>query len=329
MGRHGIQPRTETNVLGPWIRSCAEVWGAPPELQRAASGDVTDVIQLPELVDEWRKVPNLRPTFGASPAIAAHVQRLGFEWDDAGRLTQVPTPGAFAAAVEEVAPGSGFELAYRPGLWFRMPVGRWFEGYLRGCIYLHLPVPTFYRSMSRVAKHDSEPRSRILRWWSPRAYPERLAEQVLDIIHDLTTHALPAHLVPRSVLADMGRRIERRMGWRVRLWISGIVLLPLPLQRFYENDLPNYCEAVERDRVTEGFPANVSSSSQRRRDLDGARRSLRRSIRSRTEMGGGFCVRSGGCAAGTVLGPGPRLPRLTSPARGFFPAAGLGHGLTP
>ena len=84
--------------------------------------------------------------------------------------------------------------------------------------------------------------ARVALWrrLAPRRVRDHLAYHLHGVQHDMTRHALMLHLVPHSAVHDLGARVQA-----VADQSPGFV--PEPLTRFYENDLPNYCQAIWRD----------------------------------------------------------------------------------
>ena len=159
-----------------------------------------------------------------------HVRRMGFEWDDDGRVMTVPAPGAFNARLAEIGVAqAGFRLAYANGTADTMPLGPWLLRYMDGVITLLVNAPAYYESL---LGSRGERRSRADPRWG-----------LLSVAHDLSVHALNYHLIPHAAVADLAQRIRAAIPERAHAWRES-ALAPLTLTYFYDNDLNRYTYAV-------------------------------------------------------------------------------------
>lgn len=165
--------------------------------------------------------------FQRSRAMKAHVRRMGFDWDEEGRVRTVPAAGAFNARLATVGfENSGFLLAYANDTTPTMPLGPWLRRYMQGIITVLVNKPTFYESLARA-----EPREGM-RWG------------FTSLAHDLSVHALNYHLVPHSAVVDLADRIHAAVPERYEAWARAETITPLTLTYFYDNDFNRYTYAV-------------------------------------------------------------------------------------
>jgi hypothetical protein len=162
--------------------------------------------------------------------MAEHVRRLGFEWDDDGRIMTVPAPGAFNARLAAIGvKQAGFRMAYANAMAHSMPLGPWLLRYMDGTITLLVNAPAYYESLlgNRLEQGTrADPR------WG-----------LLSVAHDLSVHALNYHLIPHAAVTDLAARIRAALPERVATWRES-ALAPLTLTYFYDNDFNRYTYAV-------------------------------------------------------------------------------------
>lgn len=240
-----VDADAEAALLGPFLGAYRRRFGRAPTLGRDAHGLILRF--PPHDAPAHAAVVGRVDVLGAHPAVRRELRRLGFSWDERGRIDAAPAPAGFAARLS--APGP------RPR-WYQtafsaMNKRTWLEGNLRGEVPLALGAPAYYAALGLRA---GVPAPELPRARAGRDY------HFFGVQHDLTKHLLLTHRVPRALLLDLGRAL----GAPLRPWHRG-PLLPAPLYRFYENDLLAYCQAIWRDLPDpEGFvptclaPANLA-----------------------------------------------------------------------
>lgn len=168
--------------------------------------------------------------FAHSPALVAHVRRMGFAWDTAGVVRGTPSPRAFdALAAALLPPRLGYRVAYFESERRNMPLGPWLMAYLAGRIPVQVAGEGFYR---RLLTHIDA------------ATQGELGFQFTSFAHDLSVHALNYQVVPWDLVEVMRAKILAAMPGRVATWDHPEAPGPLTLTYFFDNDLNRFCYAV-------------------------------------------------------------------------------------
>lgn len=159
----------------------------------------------------------------------AHIRRMGFDWNDAGRVLTSPSPHSFNALADAFAgAGVGYRLAYivedRPCL----SLGAWLLHYLRGEVPVHIGTDAFYERVLRGSRQQAS----------------GLDFHFSSLAHDLTVHALNYHLAPRRFIDAVRDRIVAALPERHAAWHAPDAGGPLTLTTFFDNDLNRYCYAM-------------------------------------------------------------------------------------
>lgn len=169
--------------------------------------------------------------FRHSAALIDQVTRLGFAWEDDGRVLTVPAAGTFNALLElHGLPDAGFRLAYSNGAEPSMPLGPWLRRYMDGVITVLVQTPSFYEML--LAPDLPPPFRDGARWG------------LLSVAHDLSVHALNYQLIPHVAIDDLAARIRTAVPDRYAAWVDPSAVTPLTLTFFYDNDLNRYTYAV-------------------------------------------------------------------------------------
>jgi len=168
--------------------------------------------------------------FRHSPALAAHVRRLGFDWDDAGVVRAVPTPDAFNALADALLPP---RVGYRTGYMRRdagsMSLGPFLRCYLEGRVPVQLGSEALYRGARGAMGAGAQ---------------AAMAFHFTSFAHDLSVHALNYQIVPWEVVDAIRARIVAAVPERVAAWAHPDALGPLTLTTFFDNDVNRLCYAV-------------------------------------------------------------------------------------
>lgn len=221
----------DRDLLRAWADAFAAVCGAAVTFAPLGptAPEADECITFPPVFDPIAIIGGVGH-FAHRPAMAEQVRWMGFGWDDAGRVMTVPTPGTFnRRLVGSRFADAGLPLA-RAGLATgTMPLGPWLRRYMDGAIPLLINAPSFYR---RLVEHAS-PQERVGALWG-----------LSSLAHDLSVHALNYHLVPRSAVADLARRIRDAAPARYASWSAADAPAPLTLTYFYDNDFNRYTYAV-------------------------------------------------------------------------------------
>ena len=168
--------------------------------------------------------------FAHRPQLVAHLRRMGFRWDDTGRVLTTPSPQTFNRLADRLLPpGTGYRVGAIRRDQPKLALGPWLRMYLSGCVPVHLSSPGFY---------DSVVASQGTRDWC------ELRFQFQSFAHDLTVHALNYQLIPRAAIDAFSRRIIDALPDRFAAWEHPDALGPLTLTTFFDNDLNRFCYAV-------------------------------------------------------------------------------------
>jgi hypothetical protein len=229
---HSATIEDDTHVLGPWSDAFGAICGQPVARAPldAADPSAGDRLTFPRVFQPIELIGGTGH-FRQHPAMAEQVQRMGFAWDDAGRVMTVPAPGAFNARLARAGlPGSGFSMAYSGETTPRMPLGTWLLRYMHGVITLSISAPAFYERLVRtvVPPHERDQ----ARW------------ALMSVAHDLSVHALNYHLIPHAAISDLAERIRTAIPERYAAWSLPETVVPLTLTYFYDNDFNRYTYAV-------------------------------------------------------------------------------------
>lgn len=219
-------------LLGPWAEAFAAVCGAAVALRPLDGGDPVAGQQL-TFPPVFQPIELIGGTghFRQRPALCEHIRRMGFVWNDDGRVMGVPAPGAFNARMARVGfAEAGFALAYANGTAPAMPLGPWLLRYMHGLITVLVNAPAFYAPLTRPGV--------------PRQQLDEARWGLLSLAHDLSVHALNYHLVPHAAVADLAARIRAAVPERYAAWAQPGTVPPLTLTYFYDNDLNRYTYAV-------------------------------------------------------------------------------------
>jgi hypothetical protein len=224
-----LQPATASDdaiLLAPWAAAFTAVCGEPVRLECGDAG-APQRIRFPRVFTPIELLGGSAHV-QRTAALRDHVLGLGFAWDDDGRVTTVPAPGAFNAHLAARDPGAGFRIAYAAGTADAMALGPWLLRYLSGVITILVNVPAYYAGVLAAAE---EVRAQA-RWG------------LLSVGHDLSVHALNYHLVPHVAVADLAARIRTALPDRYAAWADPAAMAPLTLTYFFDNDFNRYTYAV-------------------------------------------------------------------------------------
>lgn len=227
-----IAPATvdqDAALLEPWARAFAQYCGAPVLLEPldTCKPGAGMRITFPKVFEPIELIGGIGH-FQRSRPMIDHVRRMGFDWDDEGRVRTVPAAGAFNARLATVGfENAGFLLAYANDTAPAMPLGPWLRRYMGGVITLLVNAPAFYKSISAPIQAREDPR------WG-----------LMSLAHDLSVHALNYHLIPHPAVVDLANRIRAAVPERYDAWSRPETVTPLTLTYFYDNDFNRYTYAV-------------------------------------------------------------------------------------
>jgi hypothetical protein len=222
---HTATVAQDSDLLGPWAKAFAAACGAPVTLEPLDSADPTagQRVTFPPVFQPIELVGGIGH-FQQHPVLVGHMRRMGFEWNDEGRVMTVPAAGAFNSRLAKHGlPQAGFAVAYANGTAHSMPLGPWLRRYMGGVITLLVNAPSFYESLANVGH---------ARW------------ALLSVAHDLSVHALNYHLIPHSAVSNLANRIRSAIPDRYEAWSHPAAAAPLTLTYFYDNDFNRYTYAV-------------------------------------------------------------------------------------
>lgn len=219
----------ERGAMARWAEAFAVVNGWAPRLDDFGEGGAFTCTFEPR----FEPIEMLGGTghFLHRPKLAAHLERMGFRWSDAGRVLTAPSPESFNRLADALLPpGTG----YRVGAIVRdhrtLALGPWLRRYLSGRIPVHLATPGFHDA---IIAARGQPRD-----WSGLRF------QFQSFAHDLTVHALNYQLVPRAAIDALAARITAALPERLAAWEAPDAPGPLTLTTFFDNDLNRFCYEV-------------------------------------------------------------------------------------
>jgi hypothetical protein len=225
----------ERERLGPWVDAFTRVLGVAPTVAALAppSPDApTDLFTITFPVAAFQPVELLGGTghFRHSPALVEHMRRLGFAWNESGRVVTAPTPSTFNALLERLGePDAGYRVIYLCEDATTLSMAPWLLRYLSGALPVHVASGAWY--------------ARPIGRGEGQLPPEGLAWQLTSLAHDLTVHALNYHRVPRAAIDEIHRRVRTGLPERHDEWSRG-GRAPLTMSMFIDNDLNRYCYGV-------------------------------------------------------------------------------------
>lgn len=226
-----LQPATtdqDAALLGPWAQAFARICGEPVvfdplDPSRADAGLRMTFPQVFQPIELLGGIGH----FQRSGTMVEHVRRMGFEWDENGRVRRVPAPGAFNVRLRTHGlENAGFQIAYANDTAESIPLGPWLRRYMGGTITVLVNAPAFYEALANVRPHEG------MRWG------------LMSLAHDLSVHALNYHLVPHAAIDDLANRIRASVPERYAAWAQPETITPLTLTYFYDNDFNRYTYAV-------------------------------------------------------------------------------------
>lgn len=227
-----LELEVERTLLAPWRRACARLLGAAPEHARDAGGPVLR-FRSDDSPSYAAAIGKVR-IYATHPPVRAHLQALGYAWDERGFLTTVPTPLSFRSRVQALGFACGFVPEYHRVAAIYMNKRTWIARQCAGALPVTVGTAGFYRRAA--VRHAASP---LLPGGA--AWREHLRYHLHGVQHDMTKHALALHLVPPAQAQALGERA-------LQAWDHNPGRLPPePLARFYENDLIAYCQAIWRD----------------------------------------------------------------------------------
>ncbi len=218
----------EAPLLTPWLATFMRVFGQPAIVEHYESElphrGALFRLRFPPVFGE-KTLLGSADQFIRSAALVAHVRAWGFEFDDERVICAAPTPDSFNALLEEATKGqAGYRLTYHCEDSSVTSTGPWLHRYLEGSIPVHVASPSFYESGPARASE--------------------LVSHLTTLAHDVTVHALNYHLIPRSAIEQLGRRILQVVGGK----LTGVDCpgghAPQTLAWFFDNDLNRYCNEV-------------------------------------------------------------------------------------
>ena len=228
----GLELEVERRMLAAWRAACGRFLGSTPRHARDDRGPVLK-FRSDGSASHAAAIGKIR-VYGGHAAVRTHLRALGYDWDDAGFLSTIPTPLAFAARVRAL----GFEPGYVPELHtiaaIYMSKKTWVARQCAGFVPVTVGTAGFYRR-ARVR----QALSRLLPGGA--AWREHLRYHLHGVQHDMTKHALCLHLVPVAQARALGERVLQ--AWDRHPQRAP----PEPLSRFFENDLTAYCQSIWRD----------------------------------------------------------------------------------
>lgn len=222
-----LSPEREAALLEPWRSGYLRRFGVAPSLERDEHGLR---LRFPaHETPEYAYAVGRVDVFGGHAGVREHLRRVGFAWDERGRLVGAPSPASAPARLRALGLQEGPLPSYYQGGVRAIAVRTWLEGCLRGEVPLWLGDRRYYGVLA-------------LGLWERGRVRRGRDHHFFGVQHDLTKHLALTHLIPRPLLLALGRRIAAGL----RPWHRG-PLMSAPLVRFYENDLLSYCQSVWRD----------------------------------------------------------------------------------
>jgi len=222
----------DLRLLGPWASAFAAVCEKPVQMEALdPTGTEPGVRMTFPCVFEPIQLIGGSGHFRHNPAMVEQVRRMGFAWNDEGRVLTMPAAGAFNERLAAAAPkDSGFRVSYANGTTATMPLGPWLLRYMDGVITVLVNAPEFYESM--------------LAGGLPPQHRDRARWGLQSVAHDLSVHALNYHLIPHAAITAVADRIRAAVPERYALWSQPETIAPLTLTYFYDNDFNRYTYAV-------------------------------------------------------------------------------------
>lgn len=216
----------EARLLAPWRSAYAQILGHAPRLTLADDGP--RLTFTADASDTYRKAVAAIDIFPHA-RVRAHLQRLGFAWDDAGSITTIPTPLSLRPRLRALDLHGGYTPELHPIRALYMSKRTWLSRQCAGLVPVTVGTAGYYA------------RVHLRRRLAPRRWHDHLRYHLHGVQHDMTRHALLLHLVPSDAVHDLGARV------RDAIRTTPGPFVPEPLARFYENDLTGYCQAIWRD----------------------------------------------------------------------------------
>jgi hypothetical protein len=242
----------DATLLGPWSAAFAAVCGEPVRLAPLdpAQPDAGQQMTFPRVFKPVELVGGIGH-IRHSPALLAHVRRLGFDWDADGRVLTVPAPGAFNTRLAACGlPEAGFVVCCANGTTGTMPLGPWLLRYMGGAMTILVNAPAFYGALLRPGQPPY--RRDDARWG------------LLSVGHDLSVHALNYHLIPHAAVADLAARIRAAVPQRHASWSEPSAGAPLTLTYFLKRSQPLHVRGVVPLRAPAGFRGGLCRQAQLR-----------------------------------------------------------------
>jgi hypothetical protein len=236
----------ELVLLGPWRRAYEAHYGRAPELRTDAGTSTLTFRREVDDPDLYRRMVGTLGRFADKPKLRERVRALGYGWDEDGLLLTVPLPTALLHRMRALGlHGSGFVPEFIVLNSLDLPIGAWLLRLAAGTVPIQVGTAELYsRETSRPPRGKGKRRQG--RW----------THHLLSLLHDMTKHVLPLHMVPRATLEQLGervvsalgplrRRVARETRWaRLLSAVPKEWLAPVALLTFYENDLVDYGHAV-------------------------------------------------------------------------------------
>ncbi len=226
----------EQRTLARMCRQYARHYGEPPVVYRRRVLDTTclSLRFSEEHLDDDACFFRISPALRADGPSVLYLRRLGFDWDRSGVVREVPIPGQLSRSLLGAGLGA---FGVRPRL-LSLPTmalfdRRWLAGFIRAQLPINLGSRAFYlrHAWRHLPRLRTSPQRR--RW---------LMSHFVTLAHDLSVHALPAHLVPRELLLMLGDLIAQ--AWRKA---PRSLHAPEPLLLFYDMDFHIYCRDAWAD----------------------------------------------------------------------------------
>lgn len=168
--------------------------------------------------------------FRHSPALVAHMRRMGFAWDEAGVVRGGPSPDAFNALSDALLPPrAGYRMGYVRSDRRNMALGPFLTAYLAGRVPAQLASEAYYRRVRAGFREEMR---------------GELGFHFTSFAHDVTVHAMNYQVVPWDLIDAIRARVVAAVPERVAAWASSDAPGPLTLTTFFDNDVNRFCYAV-------------------------------------------------------------------------------------
>ncbi len=167
--------------------------------------------------------------FASNQLLRTYFERLGYGWDADGRVRTVPTPATFRARVHA---GAGFLPRLLTSRWRTVPARAWLSHLCSGELPINVGTRALFGALQPLRLPALASSRRATTFTSPLFHA---------LGHDMSTHVLLLHRIPPGHVAALGREIDRAAA---PLVLRSGPFAPMPLLRFFENDLTRACRDI-------------------------------------------------------------------------------------